>query len=472
MLDNLKLGYGGTKTEMERLLKDAQKISGIKYDINNLNDVFSAIHVIQQELGITGTTAKEASSTIEGSANAMKAAWSNFLVGMANENQNADQLVKNLVDTIISYVGNIGPRIIQTIPALAAGLAQLLNALATIILEKMPEFINSGMDSLLAFSEGFKSGIPDFITQLLNLIEQFVQNISASAPSIIQKGFEMLSNLVQGIINGIPVMIQKLPLIITTFANIINDNFPTILAKGAELLWELIKGILSVIPALIANIPAIIEAIWSTILAFNWLNLGKNIMNSFGKGIKSMGGYIKTKGKEIFNSVTNVFSSLPSKLSQIGKNLIQGLWNGINNAKTWILNNISGFTSSIVSGIKNFFGIHSPSKLMADEIGKFLPKGIAVGFEMAMPESIKDMDRGINNMTDSIQRQIDMNMSDFGVRSLLEENANLARNNSLANSFPKTLKVDGTQNVYLVTDDGTELAHWLVPYIDRELKIE
>lgn len=524
MLDNLKLGYGGTKTEMQRLIKDASKMKdvqkelGITVDGSSLSfaNIVNAISVMQKSMGIAGTTLEEADKTIEGSANSMKAAWSNLLTGMADENANVNQLVSNLVDTIVTYVGNIGPRILKTIPSALGGMGLLLYQLLSMILESMPEFLNSGSEMLANLSQGFVKGIPDFISNLLDLIQQFADNLAASAPIIIQNGFTMLSNLVQGITKALPILISRVPQIVTTFANIINDNFPTILSKGSELLWQFILGILSAIPVLIANIPQIIEAIVSVIQAFQWMNLGKNIINGFLSGIKSMFGNVSqhakwllqyiveeikylpqnlmylgkqailnfgksitnSKGtvsgavKGVFNAVIKGFKNLPSQLVSIGSNLVKGLWNGISSKTSWIVSKVKGFGNSVIAGLKNFFGIHSPSKVMADKIGQYLPEGIAVGFRMTMPDSIKDMEKEANIMTDNLQRQIDMNMKDFGISSLLQENIEMARNNSFSEAFPKSLKVDGNQHIYLVTEDGTEIAHWLAPYIDKELKLD
>lgn len=516
MLDNLKLGYGGTKTEMERLLKDAQKLTGVKYNINNLNDVYSAIHAIQENLGITGTTAKEAATTIEGSANAMKAAWSNFLTGMADGNQDFDKLVKNLVDSIITFIGNIGPRIVKTIPILARGLTQLFMTIGQMIIAEAPGMIDKGLDMMIKLSEGFVQGIPNAISNFLIFLQGIADFLTMNAPIFIDKGFEMLSNLVQGIINAIPIMIEQLPQIITTFANIINDNFPTILAKGTELLWQLITGIIGAIPTLIENIPKIIEAIVATIMAFEWLNLGKNIINFFGNGISSMTGFVRDKGKQIFdsviswlknlpsklwtmakeavsnfgksitnttgtvrgaisgvfNAVVNGIKSLPGKMMEIGSNIVKGLWSGIKNVTGWIKDKISGFVDDIVDGIKDFFGIHSPSAVMRDMIGKYLPPGIAVGFELAMPKSINDMGSDIDKMSSGLQKRIDINMNDLNTSASLEGNVKVTRHNDIKNSFPKSMKMEGGQDVYLVTEDGTELAHWFAPFLDKELRFE
>ena len=171
MLDNLKLGYGGTKEEMERLLADAEKLTGVKYDISNLNDVFNAIHVIQTELGITGTTATEASSTIQGSAAAMKAAWSNMLTGIADENADFDSLVGNLVESVATFAENILPRIEVALQ----GVGKLVQKLAPIIAEQLPGLIDAVLPPLLDAVTSLIDGIVAVIPELLpTLIEAFI----------------------------------------------------------------------------------------------------------------------------------------------------------------------------------------------------------------------------------------------------------------------------------------------------------
>lgn len=318
--------------------------------------------------------------------------------------------------------------------------ANIVGSLISSFLTQAPLLLSQGMTMVAQLSQGLVQGIPNLISSALTMIQTFATNLANQAPVIIQKGFEMLSNLVQGILNALPVMIQQLPQIITTFANIINDNFPTILMKGAELLLQFIKGILSAIPTLIANIPQIIQAIISVILAYNWLNLGKQIIQFFGNGISKMVSFVSSKAggifntvvnalknlpqtlmnlaknmiskfgksitnatgtvkgavKGVFNAIINGFKSLPSQMASIGTNLVKGLWNGIGNVKDWILGKIKGFGSSILNGIKSFFGIHSPSKVLADEVGKFMPMGIEVGFANQLPKSFNLIDKQLD----------------------------------------------------------------------------
>lgn len=323
-------------------------------------------------------------------------------------------MLKPLADLI---TGNISFEQFST--QMSNGLMSIMTSITTLA----PQFIQKGLEILTNISLGFAQGFPVFLSNVLTLIQNFGNYLTQNAPTIIQKGFEILSNLVQGIINALPVLISQVPQIITTFANVISDNFPIILMKGAELLWQLITGILSAIPDLIANIPQIIEAIVSSIMAFQWLNLGKNIMNFFGNGIKSMVssvgsnaksiynsvvntlkslpsslknlaknmmngflsaikgaiGSVKSAAKSVFNAIWNGLKSLPSKVVSIGSNLVKGIWNGIGDMTGWIIDKIGGFADSVVDSICSFFGIASPSKVMKKLVGKNIVAGIGVG---------------------------------------------------------------------------------------------
>ena len=136
------------------------------------------------------------------------------------------------------------------------------------------------------------------------------------------------------------------------------------------------------------------------------------------------------------------------------------------------MDKIGDFASGVVDGIKDFFGIHSPSRVMRDMIGKYLPPGIAIGFEMAMPKSVKDMENEIDSMTSNLQSRIEMNMNDISAGAYLEGNVKVTRNSDITNAFPKSVRMEGGQNVYLVTEDGAELAHWFAPYLDKEFRFE
>lgn len=370
MLDNLKLGYGGTKTEMERLLKDATKLSGVEYDISNLNDVYSAIHVMQEELGITGTTAKEAEQTLQGSFASMKASATNLLGNLALGKNITPSLMELVSTTKTFLLGNLLPMV-----------GNIVGQIPTILQTLAPMLLNEGTNMLINLSEGFKNEYPNMLKTFMTLINDVGKWLIDNAPTFIDKGFEILSNLIDGILNGIPVMIAELPKVLNTFAQLISDNYPLIIAKGWELLVKFVGGIISAIPTLIANIPAIIGALVNTLMAFNWIGIGVKVIQFLGDGISSMINWIVEKGGSLVTSIADEIGKLPGKMIDVGVKLVKGLWKGIKSVKNWILDKIGEFGDSIVSGIKDFFGIHSPSRVFDKEVGKMLPLGLAQGIE-------------------------------------------------------------------------------------------
>lgn len=380
--------------------------------------------------------------------------------------QQAPQLISlavTIIQSLIMGLNSNAPQLVQggvaIITALATGIMQLLPSLGTlgltiiqelynVIVSQGPGLLQAGYDLLYNVVNGFVSAIPTALPQILSFIQSIGDYLAAAAPTLIQKGFELLSMLVDGIISAIPILVQQVPQIITTFANIINDNFPTILAKGAELIVQFVKGILSSIPVIISSIPQIVEAIVSVIEAFNWLSLGSKIITLFKNGITSMVGAVKSAGKSVYNAVHDAIVNLPSTLANLGKsamyslsstisglvgyvktaalriassiesaintipgkmlsigrNIVQGLWNGISDMTGWILSKIRGFGSSVLNGIKDFFGIHSPSIVMREEVGQWLAKGIGVGFEKYNPmaQIQKTLDVGVRGLQQSL----------------------------------------------------------------------
>lgn len=331
MLDNLKLGYGGTKTEMERLLADAEKITGIHYDISNLNDVYQAIHVIQGELGITGTTAKEGASTISGSVNAMKSAFQNFLSGAGG--------IDEVIDTVITAGGNIGNAIVDMAPKIVDGLVKLVNAfipkIPEIIEKLLPGLIQGTVDLvnalitalpqiILKIAEMLPTLIPTIIKAILGIIPVLLQNL----PLFIKAGIELIIGLIKGLVEAIPILIDSLPQIIEALINGIMEAIPILIEEAPKLIMAMIKGLLKAIPTLVASIPKIVSA----------------IVNGLRNGI--------------------------GKLAQVGVDMIKGLWSGIGKMKDWVVNKVKDIGKSILKGLKGILGIHSPSTEFA-MVGRF-----------------------------------------------------------------------------------------------------
>ena len=318
MLDNLKLGYGGTQAEMQRLLKDAEKISGVHYDLGNLADMYSAIHVIQKEMDITGTTAKEAATTLTGSFAAMKAAAENVL---ADWSTGADLTapLQGLVETAQTFlVGNLLPMIGNVL----AGIPELVYTL-------VPEILQSGTQLVTSLAEGFTQGIPDFLSNALPQLLQFTEELRANAGVFVDAGLNLITQLLNGLIAGLPDLIAYVPDIIINICGIINDNMPKILGEGVAIIVQLVVGIVKAVPDLLANWKKILEAVLSVISAINWLNIGKTILTGVANGVKSMGSSLLNAFKGGFSSALNWIKSLPSQAVQWGKNLIQSFINGL-----------------------------------------------------------------------------------------------------------------------------------------------
>lgn len=478
MLDNLKLGYGGTASEMYRLMQDAAKLNGefantAKFSLDskghleaNFADITEAIHIVQTEMGITGTTAKEASETISGSIASAKGAFDNFLNGTGSPEALAESFI-TAGKNILRGLGEIVPRLLQTLPEvknlIQENLVKSLSgdnlqkvvesgknlAVSVVrgITENTPIFIQKGYELLSDFVDGFVKAIPNALPKILDFTQGIGDKLAEAAPVMIQKGFELLQKLVEGIVTAVPILIARVPEIISTFANIINDNFPTILMKGVQLLGQLVMGLIQAIPTLIANIPKIIRAIVDTLMAFQWLNLGRNIIKFLGDGIGAMKDFVVKKGFEVLTGLKNTLMNLPSalanigksamhglgntisglvsyvktaalkivsgiesailtlpgKMLSIGKNIVQGLWDGISDMTGWVISKIQGFGESVLGGIKDFFGIKSPSRLMRDEVGKYMAQGVGVGFEKNIPvkQMTKSMKKAVGYMQTS-----------------------------------------------------------------------
>lgn len=385
MLDNLKLGYGGTKTEMERLLADASKISGVKYDINNLADVYNAIHIIQKELGITGTTSKEAATTIEGSMNSAKAAYDNFLNGSGSAEELADSIAV-MMENIGKNLGEIIPRLAATIPELFSTLwddmksemqqgvqvgAQMITSILLGITEGIPDFLSVGGQVImslagsissaspqlitaagtviLALGSGIMQALPQMISYGVQIITQIGNAISQAAPELIPKaiealaqfalglisalphlitvGIQMITSLAQGLINSIPLLISYVPQIINSFCAAIDTGLLQLIAAGVKIIANLVIGIVQAIPQLIAALPQIVLAIYNVFMHINLLSAGANIIKTLASGLKSSGGSVISAAQNIVKFIWNQL--VKTDWVNLGKMLIQKLVSGI-----------------------------------------------------------------------------------------------------------------------------------------------
>lgn len=451
MLDNLKLGYGGTKEEMQRLLADAEKLSGVKYDLSSYADIVEAIHVIQTEMGITGTTAKEASTTIQGSVASMKAAWANLMVGMADDTQDFDLLLSNFIESIGTVADNLLPRIgivIEGMGKLVAGLApEIASALPTLTNELLPNLVELGVQSISALvqgiqengdslaagalsivgtlaegiaellpmvadtaaslavslADGLTESLPNIIPVAIETISTLVENLTENANIIIDAGIQIILALGEGLIAALPQLIETVPQIVINIANVINDNAPKLVDTALYLITRLATGLLAATPTILANIPKIIEAIVAAFMAFQWLNLGKQLIDRVANGVKKAGESMATAAKNAFSKFKSKItgSEVATELKNIGKYIIDGIVGGIKNSLSKIANIAGKIKDTLLSKLKGLFKIASPSKLMKEEVGAYIGEGIAVGIEESGQMAVDAAETVANGIIDA-----------------------------------------------------------------------
>lgn len=452
MLDNLKLGYGGTKEEMERLLSDAQKITGVKYDISNLNDVYQAIHVVQGQLGITGTTAKEAASTISGSVSSMKSAFDNFLNGSGT----MDQLVETgitAIQNIVNAVGQLLPQLMQSLsdatPQIIAGINQIFPQILDLIMTNAPTLISTIGQVLMALVQSLLPYMPQLLNIAMQLIQSFITGLITMLPQIIQMGMQLITQLILGIAQMLPQLIPQAINAIITIVNGLLDNIDMLIDAAIQLILGLADGLINALPILIEKAPEIIMKLVTALIknAPKILEAGVQLIVKLVEGVGSVLGKLGQMAGTIIQTIWDGLKSLPSKMLEVGKNLIQGIWNGISNAVGWLWDKISGFCSGIVDKIKGFFGIHSPSKVFADEVGKFLALGLGEGFDDNLGKVYKNMQSAV----------------DFETQKLSANLSTTATNNKLftANILMKP------SDIYL---DSTKVGRAVTPAVTKTLR--
>lgn len=454
-MDNLKLGYGGTKEEMERLLSDAQKLSGVKYDISSYADIVDAIHVVQTEMGITGTTAMEAATTIQGSVSAMKSAWKNLVVGIADDNQDFDKLVNNFVDSAVIAGNNLIPRIetsikgvaklvesasqniiplvvdtiVNALPDVVSAGASLIGSLASAITNSLPTLVASAGDIVLELIDGITAKAGDIVSSGATIVTDLADGISEFAvklipavtaisytlgeelsnpstlSSIIDAALEIIMSLVDGFMNAIPIIVQSAPVIIGNLVAGLIVALPQIIDAGIEILMSLVNGILNTIPSLVAAIPTITMAIVNGILS----NLDEIILAAIQITLSIAAGMIEaipniiTQLPKIFLAIVNAFKGF--SWSGIGHDLLTGIWNGINDKVAWLKSKVQGVVDKIKGWFtgKDGFDEHSPSK-WSKKVFRYVMDGGVNGIDAGMP----GMMSAVSGAVDSIKSGFDV----------------------------------------------------------------
>lgn len=491
MLDNLKLGYGGTKEEMQRLINHANELNATQgkytdYSIESYADIVSAIHDVQVEMGIYGTTAKEASTTIQGSVSSMKSAWGNLLVGIADDNADFKTLTEQFVNSLVTVGENIIPRIsvilggisqlvtsasttiipmvITTItdnlPALLQAAVALVGALGHGIIDSLPAITQAAIDILFFLANGLIENLPTLIDGIVQVTMTIVQMMTSPGflTQLIETAILLIMTLAQGLIDAIPQLIAAVPLIIGNLLAAIIVELPSIIQMGIDLLFALIDGIIQCIPELVAAVPTLIIAFINGIVN----NLDKIILAAPQIIVSLITGIVGAI-PELIAAVPRIIAAIADTIrnydwGSIGRNIVQGLKDGIagmwNNIKNWFNEKVNG----LVGGVKRILGINSPSKVFAG-IGGFMAEGLGDGFDDQFKSVKKDIENSMNfdaanasiNVSSNIQKQVGS-----GIYSATQA----AQGNN-----------DRSIHLTVVAPNGKELARFIAPYMGAQLQL-
>ena len=445
MLDNLKLGYGGTKSEMERLIADANEYrasigESADLSINSFADIVQAIQSVQEAQNIAGTTNKEAMSTIEGSATAVKASWENVITAIGR-GEGMQEAFDGLLSSIFGGEGggglldNILPRIQQVME----GIGQFVSQAAPIIGEKLPPLIDgilpsllsAGADLLEGLGQGILSALPELVPIALDVILELANTIISNLPMILEVGIQILGELIMGLASALPELVPvAIDAILTIIDGLVN-NIDLVIDCAIKIINGLITGLINALPVLIQKAPIIIE------------KLIVGIIGAIPKLIIAAG--------EIITNFMQAITDIAPKLHEVGQDLVDGLKNGIVNAWDNMVSKVKDMASNLVSSVKNVFKISSPSKVF-EQIGDYCVQGFDNSFDSFGNKALTDVERAMGDMSSvdmpTLEASMSMNASSY--RNAGNDSANTYA--LLAQYLPLLLDKGANVNVSLEGD--------------------
>ena len=497
MLDNLKLGYGGTAKEMYRLLSDAKEIDetfDAVFSLDekghleaNYSDIVQAIHIVQTEMGITGTTAKEAASTIQGSFGMVKAAWQNLVTGLADPDQNLGTLVGNFTDSIVVAGNNLIPRIQELLPRIVEAISALMGTVSTqlpailgstlpsliegasnlvtglmsalpeiltvlgdiaptaigvlvpAIVELLPEIIQTGIDVIISLVQGITETLPELIPAATEAIIKIAETLTdpGNLGNLVDAALEIILALADGIIDAVPRLLEVAPKLITNLITALIENFPKIIESGVKLVMSLVDGLIKSIPQLTAAVPKLIIGIVQGILDNlpQIILAGPQIILALIEGLISAIPDLVQAVPTLIKSIVDTF--LNYDWGSIGSNIVSGIKNGILNTWNGLKTGVGKAVNGLVSGVESILEISSPSKVFA-RIGGYMAEGLGQGFDREMTGVQKD-----------IEDQMNFGTTSFSVSGAAKSSVGVV-NGLLANNQPS-----GLTQVNLVVDGQT-----------------
>lgn len=409
MLDNLKLGYGGTKSEMERLIQDANKVKQANGEMGDLSidkfsDVVQAIHIMQQQMGITGTTAKEAATTIEGSVGMMKAAWQNWLAELGKDNADINGLTTQLVDSVSTVIQNVGPRIAQIITGITAALPQLFSSLGSTLPALVMQILPPVLGALGQLGTMLLTSATTWITTSLpQLLAQFQSWVTSRLPSFLQTGLTMVTNLLQGIVQALPQIASTAVIVLTTLLDglsaqlpqlipiginaVLNlvqgilNNLPQIIDSGLKLILGLAQGLINALPDLVGKVPILIGQLVGGIINRlpQILQAGVQLLGALANGFISSVPRLICAIPGMVGQIMRGFTSV--NWGSVGLNIITGIATGIAGAAGRLVTAAVNAATNALNWVKRKLGIHSPSRVFRDQVGEMIGEGMAVGID-------------------------------------------------------------------------------------------
>lgn len=418
MLDSLKLGYGGTKSELERLLSDAEKFSAAQgkvrdFSVDSYSDIVEAIHIVQDEMGITGTTAEEAATTIEGSINTAKAAWENWLTGIGDEDADmgalTDQLVQsvvtageniiprfgmimsNLVTTVTTYAPQVGQEIMGGISQMdftqiGATASQLILMLVQGIVTNLPMLAQAALQIVMALGQGLMTNGPQILEQLGQLLMQLAQYIIANVPNILNAAMQFFGMILQGIATNAPT-------IIATLLNLLGQLVAQVISWAGQMLSNAINAgaqFLSGLMGQLGQLPGQIISFFGGIIT--------NVLT----WVSQMGQQAANAATQFANNLINGLASIPGQVASIGSNIIQGMVNGVTSAAGRLIDSVKGAVDDAINAAKNLLGIHSPSRVFR-KIGQYTMQGAALGVDDDADVLLRSTDNAMRGMISTAQ---------------------------------------------------------------------
>ena len=342
-----------------------------------------------------------------------------LLTGLTDGSLSAGQAMQQA----FAFASQQAGQLVAQLPQALSGLGGLGASIASGLSAVLPQVQAAASDLLATLKQGIEANLPQLMDTGLKALTNFTAGLRESAGQLVDQGLSLIVSLAEGIAQGLPSLIEQAPRIVTNLAGVINDNAPKILAAGVQIIAALAKGLIQAIPTLVANIPEILNAIVNVFLAFNWLNLGKQLVTAIGNGIKGAGSFLSGAAKEVVNTLYNGVKQLPQTMLNLGRQMIQGLINGIRGMIAGVKDNIAEVASGAVSTLKNILGIHSPSTVFK-EIGVNLMQGLAIGMKDGsgeVMETVDDLAAELENRFQSLKQALStaQDVSDLEYQSWL-----------------------------------------------------